>query len=83
MGKEPKIYELTTIAEIEQIPEGKLDDFFVDLKQWLELRKQGKALNELLKKTSHGNTIKFPDFIKWIDDGEHTVNLTITAKAKR
>lgn len=83
MKKEPKIYNIATIAEIETIPEDKIDDFMIDLKQWLALRKAGKEMNDMLKALSPENMVQTPDSITWVDDGEHSVDLTITAKVKR
>jgi hypothetical protein len=74
---EPKIYKITTIAEIEQIPEDKLDHFFADLKTWLGLKEQAKIVNDLLIKMGPGNGLKSPDYITWIDDDKHDVQINI------
>ena len=72
-----KVYEITTIAEIEQIPEDRLDEFFADLKSWLGLRQAEKEINKMLITLAPGGAIKGPDHITWVDDGTREIRIPV------
>lgn len=61
---EIKQYEITTIADLLQIPDDKLDDCLADLKIWIGIRKEFNALPEFLREY-----LNLSDVFVWKDDG--------------
>ena len=70
---DPKEYTIETLADISQIPQESLADFFIDLKSWLLLRNQVVKTNDLLGV----EIMKPPSDIIWMDDGKHDMTIEI------
>lgn len=72
----PKEYKIETLSDISNIPAESREDFFVDLKSWLELVDGINLANSLLG----CEAIAPPNHINWIDDGEHDMTLQFKVK---
>ena len=71
-----KEYKIETLSDIAAIPAESLDNFFVDLKSWLELRKGVEMANEAMG----FEAIAVPQHIGWIDDGKNDIELNFSVK---
>ncbi len=74
--KKPDVYEFRTVAELHAIPIDKIDNFCRDLALWLAICKVGEL-------TDGATRVTTPlDMFKWIDDGQHNVNLNIKIRTE-
>ena len=72
----PNSYLISTIDDLLQVPEDKLDACFADLKIWLSIRKAYLEMPENFQEE-----IKMAGLMKWKDDGRTgllEINLNIS-----
>lgn len=67
MTTDNKRYELRTLKDIAQIPKDRLDEFYADLKDWLEIVRMTEAWK--IEKI-----VKVEDGFTWIDDNKRGVS---------
>lgn len=74
-----KKYKIETLSDISAIPKESLDNFFIDLKHWLELVDGVNMANDAIGFCA----IPVPTFIDWIDDGTNDIKLSFTIKGDK
>ena len=66
-----KEYEISKLIDLAKVPADKLDDFFIDLKQWIL---SVKLIEEV-------GQIPIDTVMVWIDDDQHNMTINISTKA--
>ena len=72
-----KRYVIEKLTDILEIPEDRLDDFFIDLKSYHQM---SSPLKDLIKETAKVGGIDvdvLPIRMTWIDDGKHDVTIKL------
>ena len=65
-----KEYEISKLIDLAKVPADKLDDFFIDLKQWIL---SVKLIEEV-------GQIPIDTVMVWIDDDQHNMTINISTK---
>lgn len=73
-----KTYEIKALSDIFQIPEDRLDAFFVELREWVDLGRPMYELSKTLTEALGEDAAQMQ--MKWIDDGKHDKKIVIEAK---
>lgn len=64
-----KQYEIKTIEDMMKVPADKIDEFAVDLVEFLKMAADAQAISKILG-------VKVPMSFTWIDDGKHDRQIT-------
>jgi hypothetical protein len=77
-------YEIETLADIEQIPVEKIDAFLIDLKNWLEMRRDAREMDRSFKQLfgSSSSLVSIGDSMTWVDDGKHDAEIHVNVRQK-
>lgn len=72
-----KRYEIKKLSDIFEIPENRLDDFFVELREWVDY---GRSMYEIVKIANEiaGEEVAESQIqMNWIDDGKRDKKIIV------
>lgn len=70
-----KTYQIKTVEDIAKLTSEQFEMFVEDLRNFCDIMRWVYAINWM------GIETKTNDWMKWIDDGEHKMNVTVTAES--
>ena len=76
-----KEYTIEKLSDILDIPEERIDDFLVELKDWYTLGKNTKDLVDTIG-VAVGEKVPAKLKMRWIDDGKRSKRIVIAQKGK-
>ena len=74
-----KQYKLIMLTDLFEIPADRLDDFIVELKQWVVIAKSTDEMLRTITEAIH-EPYETNGGMIWIDDGKNDKKVTITVK---
>lgn len=75
-----KKYEIKNLSDIFQIPENRLDEFFVELREWVDYGRPIYELNKTLTETLGEENAQSHMQMNWIDDGKRDKKIIVEVR---